>query len=93
MNALAEQWNTQLADRLERGAGGPAWLNGLRKAGAEAFGTHGLPHRKVEDWKYTSLRMLEARSHALAGDSADFAAQADYPWPDPLPVDGVKRVR
>ena len=39
------------------GAGQP-WLESLREAGIGGFAEAGIPHAKVEDWKYTNLNAL-----------------------------------
>jgi Fe-S cluster assembly protein SufD len=41
-------------------AGEAAALAGARAVARERFLRHGLPHRKVEAWKYTDLRPLQA---------------------------------
>lgn len=82
VSSLAEKWTTQIAAQLRADESEPAWLDDLRRKGAAAFSDHGLPHRKVEDWKYTSLKLLEARSHTLTHDET--AAPADAQWPQPL---------
>jgi Fe-S cluster assembly protein SufD len=40
-----------------------AWRN----AAIEAFSLVGLPHRRIEEWKYTDLRTLMPEVHPLAG--------------------------
>jgi Fe-S cluster assembly protein SufD len=44
----------------------------LREAAFESFDSRGLPHRRVEEWKYTDLRTLmrEARPLAAPPDAA-----------------------
>ncbi len=37
---------------------GPSWLVGLRESGAAALRETGFPHRKVESWRFTSVRSL-----------------------------------
>lgn len=37
------------------GAGNP-WVDGFREAGWKTYAASGLPHRRVEEWKYTDLR-------------------------------------
>lgn len=91
--SLAEQWVTQLAERGDRGDSDPAWLRELRRAGAAAFEKYGLPHRKVEDWKYTSLKMLEARSHRLVDEAARGAGDSGGDWPAPLIEAGIPTIR
>jgi Fe-S cluster assembly protein SufD len=55
--------------RLLSGArpGAPAWLSGLRQAGADAFRAAGLPTTRHEDWRFTSLAPLAALSFRAAG--------------------------
>jgi len=36
----------------------PAWLQKIRKEGRERFESMGLPHRRMEEWKYTDLSAL-----------------------------------
>lgn len=48
---------TNLLEPLALDAG-PDWLRDLRRAGADAVRTHGLPGRRVEEWKYTRLTTL-----------------------------------
>jgi Fe-S cluster assembly protein SufD len=40
-------------------AASPQWLHSLRQAAAGEFRSSGLPHRKVEAWKYTPLNALD----------------------------------
>lgn len=84
MTGLAEQWNAQIADSKRLLPGEPGWLDALRKTGAEAFRRNGLPHRKVEDWKYTSLKLLEARSARLAEAGDVHATDIQLEWPEPV---------
>src|SRR5512145_3046961 len=39
----------------------------LRAAAFERFAAAGLPHRRVEEWKYTDLRALMRDARPLAG--------------------------
>src|SRR5437660_12419301 len=39
----------------------------LRAAAFERFAATGLPHRRVEEWKYTDLRALMREAKPLAG--------------------------
>lgn len=43
---------------------GPAWLGDIRRSAAEAFERLGLPSRRDEEWRYTSLRRIESASFA-----------------------------
>src|SRR5919198_1441976 len=51
---------------------GPA---SLRAAAFERFAHAGLPHRRIEEWKYTDLRALMRDAKPLA-DAPDAAAKA-----------------
>jgi Fe-S cluster assembly protein SufD len=57
------------------GASAPA-IETLRAQGFSRFEAAGLPHRRVEDWKYTDLRamMREARPLASAPDASTLLA-------------------
>ncbi|WP_170182176.1 Fe-S cluster assembly protein SufD [Phreatobacter stygius] len=48
------------------GSGGEA-LQALRAAGFQRFEMLGLPHRRVEEWKYTDLRAMVREAKPLAG--------------------------
>jgi len=83
---LARRWSDEI--------GGAAfddtapWLRELRDSAVAAFASGGLPHRKVEAWKYTPLRLLEARAPALPVGPVEAAAIAA---PEPL-VAGAPRI-
>ena len=53
------------------------WVAGLRRKAIEAYGRLGLPHRRVEAWKYTDLRAVltdvhpPIRATGLPIDAAD----------------------
>src|SRR5437879_1544251 len=66
---LEAQWQ-DAKDRLP----GPA---PLRQAAFEQFARTGLPHRRVEEWKYTDLRALMRDAKPLADPpGADAKARA-----------------
>jgi Fe-S cluster assembly protein SufD len=50
-------------------------IAGQRAAAFDLFAREGLPHRRVEDWKYTDLRALMREAKPLAGPP-DAAAKA-----------------
>lgn len=50
---------------------GLGWLDARRDEAARALATSGLPHRRMEDWRYTDL------SRALAGATLTHAPRAD----------------
>jgi len=57
----------QLAADLPKDTGtGPEWARVLRDTAAGQFRQHGLPTRRDEAWKYTSLRALEQRAVQLS---------------------------
>lgn len=45
----------------------PGRLPELRRSAARSFIEHGLPHRRVEEWKYTDLRTILRDAVPLAG--------------------------
>ena len=61
-----------------------------REAAIALFEKSGLPHRRVEEWKYTDLRALMKAAAPLA-DGADEAALAGLTGTDPLA--GLDRAR
>jgi len=69
---------TALAQSFARAKGelpGAAPVAALREQAFGRFETAGLPHRRVEEWKYTDLRALMRAAHPLAG-VPDAAAKA-----------------
>ncbi len=45
---------------------GNAWAEGLRDAAWETYASVGLPHARVEEWKYTDLRRLLSEAYPPA---------------------------
>lgn len=45
---------------------GTGWIDALRRAGADAYGAHGLPRRRDEYWRYTNLNALVDAPFRLA---------------------------
>jgi Fe-S cluster assembly protein SufD len=78
--SLADRWSDALA--ALQPASGPAWLQSLRQNAAGHFRASGLPHRKVEAWKYTPLRVLDELE--LAPDAAQGKAERATAMPAPL---------
>ncbi len=69
----ADRWAAALETAAVAAAGGPDWLARLRHGAASAFRSGGLPHRKVEAWKYAPLAVLdelEACARAEGGEPA-----------------------
>jgi len=55
--SLVEKWSEEFRS-LPPGSG-PDWLGALKSRAAQQLAISGLPDRKIEDWKYTPLRLLE----------------------------------
>jgi len=75
---------TPLEESLQRAlaagpAGGPAWLREGRERAAASFRASGLPHTRLEEWRFTSLQGLAPSALVSAGASAagDVAALAE----------------
>ncbi len=88
MSGVAQAYLDRFAE-VEAGLPGSdlAWLRPRRARAIEAFGAHGLPSTRVEDWKYTNLRPLEKTVYKLAQggpngiDDARLARLAPDPGP------------
>jgi Fe-S cluster assembly protein SufD len=66
-----------------------AWLDALRSQGIEAYRANGLPNRKVEAWRYTSVNALEKQSFAPPAEPATLDA---LPEGAALAVEGACRI-
>jgi Fe-S cluster assembly protein SufD len=80
VQVLKTKAETALADafaQVERQLPGGDWLRQLRRAAAGAFTAEGLPHRRVEEWKFTDLRAMMREAFPVAGD-------AEAPKPDAI---------
>jgi Fe-S cluster assembly protein SufD len=64
-----------VAERLP-GANAPE-VRAWRETGLDQFALIGLPHRRVEEWKYTDLRVLMPEVYPLAGAERGKARQVD----------------
>ncbi len=87
MNAVdetAQNMLTQLAG--ERPGDTTDWVAELRREGAERFAAMGLPHQRIEDWKYTSVKPIAKRSFARPDASA---ATADAEQIERLRIPGI----
>jgi Fe-S cluster assembly protein SufD len=62
---------------------GPGWAAALREAAAGQFSEHGLPTKRDEAWKYTSLRTLEQRGLRLSAGTVADAGGSNFPAPLP----------
>ncbi|MCK0195490.1 Fe-S cluster assembly protein SufD [Ancylobacter sp. 6x-1] len=72
MRTPAEQ---ALSAALEQIPAGSGRLSDLRRSAARSFNEHGLPHRRIEEWKYTDLRTILREAVPVAGPAG--VAQAD----------------
>ena len=77
---LVEKWSNDFSAVDQQY--GPAWMLELRETAAAQFGAAGLPNRKTEAWKYTSVRMLEKLDPSVISP-AD-RSRADVAFPEPL---------
>lgn len=66
----------EAAEQALPGAGN-SWVADLRAKAIADYGTLGLPHRRVEAWKYTDLRSKLTEPHALARPTGAAVSDAD----------------
>ena len=50
-------------EAVSAGETSPEWLRELRRSGYESFAGNGLPHRRLEDWKWFDLRQIVDRPY------------------------------
>jgi Fe-S cluster assembly protein SufD len=82
MQAQAERAAAEQFDRLRAGLPGGAAVGAARAAALARFVASGLPHRRLEDWKYTDLRTLvrdlpEPAAPSLAQIEPEILAEID----------------
>ncbi len=77
--AVAVQKTAAETAYLESFSAGDDWLSAERRKGFDAFAATGLPHRRMEDWKWTDLRRLIGAAYppAKGGATGDVAALVD----------------
>ncbi len=77
--AISTQKTAAEAAYLEAFSAGEDWLKAEREKGFAAFSTTGLPHRRMEDWKWTDLRRLIGKAFppARGGAAGDIDAIVD----------------
>ncbi|OYX10717.1 MAG: hypothetical protein B7Z15_13240 [Rhizobiales bacterium 32-66-8] len=80
VRTAAEQALSALLDqRLAQAGPASGRVGALRRDAAAAFAAHGLPHRRVEEWKYTDLRAaLRVAAPPVDGFTATAEAEADF---------------
>jgi Fe-S cluster assembly protein SufD len=61
--------DTLFAEALARSTPKVAWLEGRRADAIKVFQAKGVPHRRVEDWKYTDLRTALDGANDLGADT------------------------
>lgn len=64
-----------VADSLTLAGDEFPWLNALRQQATTQFNIDGLPAKRTEDWKYTSLWTLAQQSFTHDADKAGLSAQ------------------
>ena len=74
--AIAAQKTAAETAYLEGFDAGTDWLSAERQRGFDAFSVTGLPHRRMEDWKWTDLRQLIGKAFppARGGATGDIDA-------------------
>ena len=78
----AEQALTQQFEAIASRLPGDAAIAQARKSAIGTFAALGLPHRRIEEWKYTDLRnaLKEALPPAVAGDVAASRERSTRRW-------------
>jgi Fe-S cluster assembly protein SufD len=56
---------------------GDGWVKELRERAIRSFASLGLPHRRIEAWKYTDLRMMLKEVPAPAGTGLESVSDRD----------------
>ena len=64
----AEQGFARQFDATRENLPGNDWVNEQREAAIRTFGKLGLPHRRIEAWKYTDLRTMLKEAMTPAGN-------------------------
>jgi Fe-S cluster assembly protein SufD len=64
-------------EAVSAGEAGPQWLRSLRRAGYESFAGAGLPHRRLEDWKWFDLRQIAEQAYPPAAPGTASAGEVD----------------
>ena len=68
------QLYADIADTLP--GSGHAAIRTLRDEAIAGFAARGLPHRRIEEWKYTDLRRLMSEAYAPAAERSTVTAAA-----------------
>lgn len=70
LRSAEETFARQFHEAAPRLPGAAPWVRDLRAGAFAAFGAAGLPHRRVEAWRYTDLRALLTEPFAPASGRA-----------------------
>ena len=62
LSEYTDQWLSAVMPQISEG---PGWLTDLRQGAVEQFATLGLPHARLENWKYTDVKALAKRDFSL----------------------------
>ena len=73
----AEQGLTEAFGAVESRLPGGSSVRERRRSAIDAFGALGLPHRRIEEWKYTDLRGLIKETFAPAVDGKATVSAAE----------------
>jgi Fe-S cluster assembly protein SufD len=91
MRTNAEQALLSAFEGVRARLPGGASIDRLREKALAAFAESGLPHRRIEEWKYTDLRTL-MRDAAPLAKPPEAAAIAAVRASEPLPGVDLRRV-
>lgn len=83
---IPESFAPEGAERL--GVRAP-WLDERRARALEAFRSQGLPHRRVEEWKYSDLHNAVETEHQFPAETAQADPFGTIAWPCIVLRDGV----
>ncbi len=74
LSEYTDQWLSAVMPQVSEG---PGWLTDLRQGAVEQFATQGLPHARLENWKYTDVKALAKRDFSLPKkvDAAELVAE------------------
>ncbi len=72
--------------------GFPSWLNDLRSDAAKSFQRSGLPSKKQEAWRYTSLDFLQRHEFVPLSESRDWSDELKRIEPITAPHQGIRLV-
>ncbi|WP_255487073.1 Fe-S cluster assembly protein SufD [Oceanospirillum sediminis] len=74
LSEYTDQWLSAVMPQVSEG---PGWLTDLRQGAVEQFATSGLPHARLENWKYTDVKALAKRDFRLPKkvDAAELVAE------------------